>query len=165
MQTTYPIRKGVKADLPRALELIKELATFEKALHEVTNHVSLMEQHGFGSKPLFEFLVAEHEGTIVGMSLYYWRYSTWKGKRLYLEDIIVTESERGKGIGKQLFEETLKVALAEDCSGMVWQVLDWNTPAISFYEKYGATISDEWLNCSLEVDKIKALTERFPARD
>ncbi len=151
------IRIGEKKDLPRVLELIKELATYEKAPHQVINTVALMEQDGFGSNPIYGFFVAENENIIVGISLYYWRYSTWKGKRLYLEDIIVTEKERGSGIGKLLFDRTMQKALEENCSGMMWQVLEWNEPAINFYKKYGAKLDDEWTNCTLEVDQIKNL--------
>lgn len=153
------IRTGVKADLPRVLELVKELAEFEKAPHEVINTVALMEKDGFGANPIYGFFVAENENGIVGLSLYYWRYSTWKGKRLYLEDIIVTERERGKGMGKLLFDRTMQHALDEDCSGMLWQVLDWNEPAINFYKKYGASISSEWMNCSLERGQIKKILD------
>ena len=144
------IRTGVKEDLPRALELIKELAEFERAPDEVINTVEKMEVNGFSRNPVFGFFVAENENGIVGLSLYYWRYSTWKGKRLWLEDIIVTASERGKGIGKELFERTLAFAVNENSEGMMWQVLDWNTPAIDFYKKYGADIRTEWLNCTLD---------------
>ena len=144
------IRTGVKEDLPRALELIKELAEFERAPDEVINTVEKMEVDGFSRNPVFGFFVAENENGIVGLSLYYWRYSTWKGKRLWLEDIIVTASERGKGIGKELFEHTLAFAVNENSEGMMWQVLDWNTPAIDFYKKYGADIRTEWLNCTLD---------------
>src|SRR5690606_40198637 len=98
------IREGRREDLPRVLELIKELAEYERAPHEVTNTVERLEEDGFGAHPVFGFFVAERAGHIIGLSLYYWRYSTWKGKRLYLEDIIVTESERGYGAGKLLFE-------------------------------------------------------------
>ena len=151
------IRIGEKKDLPRVLELIKELATYEKAPHQVINTVALMEQDGFGANPIYGLFVAENENGIVGISLYYWRYSTWKGKRLYLEDIIVTEKERGSGIGKLLFDRTMQKALDENCSGMMWQVLEWNEPAINFYKKYGAKLDDEWTNCTLEVDQIKNL--------
>lgn len=154
------IRTGQKTDLPRVLELVKELALFERAPHEVINTVELMEQDGFGPNPIFGFFVAENETEIVGLSLYYWRYSTWKGKRLYLEDIIVTEHARGKGIGKNLFDRTMQHALDEQCSGMMWQVLDWNEPAIEFYKKYGAGLSQEWINCSLERDQIEKLIRR-----
>ncbi|HYF69256.1 MAG TPA: GNAT family N-acetyltransferase [Ohtaekwangia sp.] len=154
------IRIGRKADLPQVMDLVKELALFERAPHEVTNTVEQMEQDGFGPNPIFGFFVAENETEIVGLSLYYWRYSTWKGKRLYLEDIIVTEHARGKGIGKNLFDRTMEQALHEQCSGMMWQVLDWNEPAIEFYKKYGASLSQEWINCSLERDQIEKLIQK-----
>jgi len=154
------IRNGIKPDLPRVLELIMELAVFEKALDQVSNTVERMEEDGFGSNPIYGFFVAEREHEIVGLSLYYYRYSTWKGKRLYLEDIIVTEKERGKGIGKMLFEHTMKFALEQNCTGMMWQVLDWNAPAIDFYKKYGTKLDDEWLNGHLEANQIAAFFNR-----
>lgn len=155
MNTT--IRIGKKEDLPRVLELVKELAAFERAAHEVSNTVALMEEDGFGENPIYGFFVAESKNIIVGISLYYWRYSTWKGKRLYLEDIVVTESERGKGTGKLLFDRTLQHALDQNCSGMMWQVLDWNEPAINFYKKYESKLDGEWINCTLEKDQIEKL--------
>lgn len=148
------IRSGVKHDLPRVLELIKELALFEKALDQVSNTIERMEEDGFGANPIYGFFVAEREDEIVGLSLYYYRYSTWKGKRLYLEDIIVTEKERGNGLGKKLFERTMKFAVEQKCTGMMWQVLDWNEPAISFYKKYNAKLDDEWINGHLEAEQI-----------
>lgn len=153
----FTIRNGKREDLPRVLELIKELATFERAPHEVINTVALMEEDGFGKNPIYGFFVAENDKGIVGLSLYYWRYSTWKGKRLYLEDIIVTESERGSGIGKKLFDRTMQHAVDQNCSGMMWQVLDWNEPAINFYKKYGAKLDGEWINCSLERNQLEEL--------
>lgn len=157
MSQKITIRQGLKEDLPRVLELIKELAEFERAPHEVTNTLKQLEEDGFGRRPVYGFFVAEIEDRIIGLSLYYWRYSTWKGKRLYLEDIIVTASERGKGAGQMLFNRTMEKALEENCTGMMWQVLDWNEPAIKFYKKYGARIDGEWLNCSLEAEQIKKL--------
>ncbi len=154
---TVNIREGKKEDLPRVLELVKELALYEKAPHEVINTVALMEEDGFGKHPIFGFFVAETQNGIVGISIYYWRYSTWKGKRLYLEDIVVTESERGNGYGKLLFDRTMQHALDSNCSGMMWQVLDWNEPAINFYKKYNAKLDGEWINCGLESDQIKKL--------
>lgn len=148
------IRKGIKSDLPQVLELIKELALYEKAPHEVTNTVELMERDGFGPQPIYSFFVADQGGVLKGISLYYWRYSTWKGKRLYLEDIIVTESERGTGIGRKLFERTMKEVIDADCNGMTWQVLDWNEPAIKFYQKYNPAFSSEWLNGALSREQI-----------
>lgn len=149
------IRPGKKEDLPRVLELIKELAEYERALHEVTNTVQRLEADGFGPQPLYGFYVAETDQGIVGLSLYYWRYSTWKGKRLYLEDIVVTQAERGKGIGQQLFDRTVRHALDENASGMMWQVLNWNEPAISFYKKYGSKFDGEWVNVTLEREQME----------
>lgn len=151
------IRDGRREDLPTVLTLIKELAAFERAPHEVTNTIEQLEQDGFGARPIYGFFVAESSGDIIGLSLYYWRYSTWKGKRLYLEDIIVTESQRGKGAGKLLFERTMKKALEENCTGMMWQVLDWNEPAIAFYKRYGSKLDAEWVNCNLEAEQIRKL--------
>jgi GNAT superfamily N-acetyltransferase len=151
------IRQGRKEDLPRVLELVKELAEFERAPAEVTNSVAMMEKDGFGANPVYGFFVAETAEEIIGISLYYWRYSTWKGKRLYLEDIIVTESQRGRGAGKLLFDRTMQKTLEENCTGMVWQVLDWNEPAINFYKKYGSRLDSEWINCNLEAGQIRSL--------
>ena len=151
------IREGKKSDLPRVLELVKELALFEKAPEQVTNTVAQMEVDGFGDNPTYGMYVAESNGAIVGISIYYYRYSTWKGRRLYLEDIIVTEAERGKGIGKLLFDRTMKKTLEDNCTGMMWQVLDWNEPAIDFYKKYGAKLDNEWINCNLESQQIREL--------
>jgi GNAT superfamily N-acetyltransferase len=155
----FTVRKGRREDLPAALGLIKELAEYERAPQEVSNTLEMMEKDGFGEAPIFGFFVAENAQGIIGLSLYYWRYSTWKGKRLWLEDIIVTQSERGKGIGKMLFDVTMQRAIDEHCTGMMWQVLDWNEPAISFYKKYGAKLDSEWINCTLEASQIKSLLE------
>jgi GNAT superfamily N-acetyltransferase len=151
------IRRGTKEDLPQALELIKELALYEKAPHEVTNTIARMEEDGFGSNPVFGFFVAENNRGIVGISVYYYRYSTWKGKRLFLEDIVVTEKERGNGLGKLLFDRTMQQCLDDKCTGMMWQVLDWNEPAINFYKKYKAKMDYEWVNCQLEASQIMEL--------
>ncbi|GAB2625374.1 GNAT family N-acetyltransferase [Belliella aquatica] len=155
----YEIRKGEKNDLPRVLELVKELALYEKAPEQVINTVELMEEDGFGANPVYGFFVAVKKSTkeIIGISIYYYRYSTWKGRRLYLEDIVVTESERGNGAGKLLFDRTMLKCLEDNCSGMMWQVLDWNEPAINFYKKYGADLEGQWINCNLQADEIQAL--------
>ncbi|MFM8913535.1 MAG: N-acetyltransferase family protein [Flammeovirgaceae bacterium] len=154
------VREGKKEDLPQVLELVKELAEYEKALHQVTNTVAQMEVDGFGPQPVFGFFVAEKQAAIVGISLYYYRYSTWKGRRIYLEDIVVKKTERGNGIGKMLFDRTMQFTLEAGCSGLVWQVLDWNEPAINFYKKYNAAFDGEWVNCSLEADQIRELLQR-----
>jgi len=159
--TAVTIRIGTKQDLPRVLELIKELALYERAPHEVTNTVERMEKDGFGPNPIYGLFVAGNERGIVGISIYYWRYSTWKGKRLYLEDIIVTEKERGSGIGKLLFDRTMQHALDEQCTGMKWQVLEWNEPAINFYKKYySAKLDGEWIDCSLEREQISEILRK-----
>ncbi len=153
----FAIRRGKKEDLPQVFELIKELAAFERAANEVTNTIARMEADGFGPNPIYGFFVAEEGAAIHGLSLYYYRYSTWKGKRLYLEDIIVTQSQRGKGLGKMLFDATLEQALIENCTGMMWQVLEWNEPAIEFYKKFNSRLDSEWINCHLDADQIKVI--------
>ena len=150
------IRKGIESDLPRALELIKELAIYEKAPDEVVVTKEEMINWGFGNEKVFDFFVAELNGIIQGIALYYYKYSTWKGKCLFLEDIIVTESFRGNGIGKKLFDEIVNVSKEKKVRRLEWQVLEWNTPAINFYKKYGSHLDGEWINCKLtDVDLMK----------
>ncbi|MCR6720011.1 MAG: GNAT family N-acetyltransferase [Chitinophagaceae bacterium] len=144
------VRRAVKEDCPRLMELVKELAVFEKAPDEVTVKMEHFEESGFGPNPVWWAFVAEADGQIEGFALYYIRYSTWKGQRLYLEDLIVTEKMRGQGLGKLLFERCMQEVNEKNFSGMVWQVLDWNEPAIEFYRKYGAKIDGGWVNCSLD---------------
>jgi ribosomal protein S18 acetylase RimI-like enzyme len=141
-------RQGTIEDIPAIFELVKELAIYERALNQVTNNVEKMTRD-YNDK-LYDFFVAESDSKIIGLSLYYYRYSTWKGKRLYMEDIIVTESMRGNGIGKILFDATVTAAKQTGCTGMLWQVLDWNTSAVGFYRKYGTNFDSEWINCSLD---------------
>ncbi|MEA5457568.1 GNAT family N-acetyltransferase [Arcicella sp. LKC2W] len=144
------IREGIKEDVPVMFELIKELALYENAPEQVTNTVEQMYIDGFGENPIFGSIVAEFEGKVVGLALYYYRYSTWKGKRLYLEDLIVSEKIRGKGLGEQLLEATIQKAKDTACTGVMWQVLDWNEPAINFYKKFGVRFDSEWLNVHLD---------------
>lgn len=151
---TAKIRRGSQKDLPAVLALIKELAAYEKALHEVSITIEELQKDGFGKHPWYWFIVAEVEGEIVGMSFYFIRYSTWKGRFLFLEDFVVKNSFRGKGIGSLLFEETVRIAQQLKVKGMIWQVLDWNTPAINFYKKYQAQIDDQWLNGKLTSQQI-----------
>ncbi|WP_370897023.1 GNAT family N-acetyltransferase [Chryseobacterium gossypii] len=144
------IRKAVREDCAPMLNLIKELAEYKRALHEVTLTLEQFTEDGFGRSPVWGAFVAEAGGEIVGISLYYDRYSTWKGRRLYLEDLVVTEKMRGKQIGKKLFEATMEYGRTNAYSGMVFQVLNWNEPAISFYKKYSPKFDDEWFNVSIE---------------
>ena len=150
---TLLIRKGTKQDLLSVLDLIHELALFEKAPEQVTNTVNDMEEDGFGKNPVFNFYVAELNNKIIGIAVYFIKYSTWKGKGLYLDDLFVTEKFRGKGIGKKLFDIVIEEAKKINAKQLHWQVLDWNTPAIDFYKKYGATIDAEWLDCKLHFGK------------
>lgn len=143
------IRESRREDCPRMLELINELALYEKAPEEVTVTLDEFVEAGFGSQPVWWAFVAELNGEIIGMSLFYIRYSTWKGRRLYLEDLIVTEAMRGQGVGKILFEKTLQYGKEHNLNGMVWQVLDWNEPAINFYKKYNANFDEGWVNVSV----------------
>jgi GNAT superfamily N-acetyltransferase len=140
------IRKAEREDCSRVLELIQELADYEKAPDEVTVTLQHFEESGFGSNPVWWAFVAEFDGKVEGFALYYIRYSTWKGQCLYLEDFLVTEKLRGKGAGKMLFDCVIEEAKEKGYSRMVWQVLDWNVPAINFYKKYNATLDPAWIN-------------------
>ncbi|QQR95937.1 MAG: GNAT family N-acetyltransferase [Bacteroidota bacterium] len=143
------IRKGTPADVEPALHLIKELAEYEKAPEQVINTVEQMLKDGFGEKPIFDLLVAETNDNIVGIAIYFIKYSTWKGKCLYLDDIVVQESLRGKGIGRKLFDAVAAEAKLQNCQQLQWQVLNWNEPAINFYKKYDTVFDDEWINCKI----------------
>ena len=143
------IRKAVRKDCARMMELIQELATYEKAPDQVTVSLSHFEESGFGANPVWWAFVAEAQGVVIGMALYYIRYSTWKGQRMYLEDILVTEDMRGQKIGSQLMDALIVEAKEKGFMGMNWQVLDWNEPAINFYKKYNANFDPEWVNCSI----------------
>lgn len=152
------IRKAIKKDCPRMMELIKELAQYEKASEQVTVHLNHFEESGFGANPVWWAYVATSidprlgEEQVHGFALYYIRYSTWKGQRIYLEDLVVTEKMRGHGIGKLLLDKLIATAIIKKYSGMMWQVLDWNEPAINFYKKYPAVKFDaDWINCSIEL--------------
>ena len=146
----FIIRKGEEKDLPEVLELIKELAAYEKMPDKVDNTVELMKEEGFGKNPLFGFQVAERGDKVIGVAIYFTKYSTWKGKKFYLEDLIVTESERGKKVGKALFEKCLELTKEGGFHSILWQVIDWNDPAINFYKKYDTEFTKEWIDCSLE---------------
>ncbi len=145
------IRRVVKEDCPRLLELVQELATYERSPNEVTVTLEHFVESGFGEKPVWWAFVAETEEKIVGFALYYVRYSTWKGQAMYLEDILITHEMRGKGIGKLLFDRLIEEAREKKFNRIIWQVLDWNEAAINFYKKYNADIDVGWLNCSIYV--------------
>ncbi|MFN5425930.1 MAG: GNAT family N-acetyltransferase [Bacteroidota bacterium] len=140
------IRRAEKSDCPALLSLIRELAEYERAPNEVTVTLQHFEENGFGAAPVWWGFVAETEEKVVGFALYFIRYSTWKGQCLYLEDFLVTNEYRGKGIGSLLFERVIKEAKEKGYRRMVWQVLEWNEPALTFYRKYQATLDGEWIN-------------------
>ncbi len=149
------LRQATKADLPAVLGLIQELATYERAPQEVTVTLSDLEADGFGEHPLFEIILAEQEGRLAGMAFYYIAYSTWKGKCIYLEDIIVPEVLRGQGIGRILFNEVVLKAKEINAKRLMWQVLDWNETAINFYKKYDALLDPTWVNGRLTQEQIQ----------
>jgi GNAT superfamily N-acetyltransferase len=148
---SYQVRLSTQTDVPAIMQLIRELALFEKAPDEVIATEETLIRYGFSDHPLFVSWVAEKNGEILGTALCYLRYSTWKGPVLYLEDLIVTESARGQGMGKALFETCLRYAKDNHHQRMVWQVLDWNQPAIDFYQKYNAIFEKEWLNAYINL--------------
>jgi ribosomal protein S18 acetylase RimI-like enzyme len=152
MQEEIIIRRAIQEDCPAMLKLIQELAIYEKAPLEVTVDFNHFVESGFGSNPVYWAFVAEINKEVVGFALYYIRYSTWKGQRMYLEDIIVTENWRGKEVGKQLMDRLIEEARERNFTGIVWQVLEWNEPAINFYKKYqGIQFDPEWINCTLPI--------------
>ena len=145
------LRKGTEQDVATAFALVKELAVYEKALHEVeTSEEQLTKAF---KENLYQFFVAETENTIVGLALFFNYYSTWKGKSIYLEDLVVKESYRRQGIGQKLLDTVIDHAKNNGYQNVLWQVLDWNTSAIQFYEKKGAKLNSEWVNCRLVVNK------------
>lgn len=145
------IRRAIKEDCKRLLQLIQELADYEKAPAEVVVSLAHFEESGFSENPVWWAFVAEDDSkTVQGFALYYIRYSTWKGQCLYLEDLLVTEAMRGKGVGKLLFEKVMQETQVRGFKRMCWQVLDWNEPAINFYKKFNATIDPEWMNGTID---------------
>jgi len=151
------IRQGNSADIPSVLELIKELARYEKAPQEV--EVTVAEMLDSMNENRFHFFVAVKQNNVIGLALFYYKYSTWKGKCIFLEDIIVTEKNRKEGIGKLLFQEVVKVAKKDKVKRLEWQVLNWNEPAITFYKKLKTNFDEEWINCKLTFDEIQSFGE------
>ncbi len=145
------IRLADKKDCTQIMNLVHELAVYEKAPSEVTVSLNHFIEAGFGQNPVWTAYVAEDDANqIVGFALYYLRYSTWKGTRMYLEDLLVTQAARGCGIGKMLMDKLIEICKEQKYSGLVWQVLEWNEPAINFYKKYeGIKFDKEWVNCSI----------------
>ena len=149
------IRKAEKKDSLAILNLIKELALFEKEPESVKLKLSDIENDGFGTKPLFECIVAEINKRIIGMAIYYPRYSTWNGPTIHLEDLIVSEQYKGKGIGTQLYSNFIKMAFNSGVKRVEWNVLDWNSPAIKFYKKSGAKVLDDWRSVQMHRSEMK----------
>ena len=149
------IRRGEKKDIPQVLELVKELAVYERAPNEVITNVEQMERDGFGENSVYRFLTAEAAEKIIGIALYYTAYSTWKGKYIYLDDLIVTEKLRRSGAGKLLFDALLREAKRECANQLRWHVLEWNTPAINFYKKYNAVLDPEWITGKMSREQIE----------
>jgi GNAT superfamily N-acetyltransferase len=147
----YTIRRAVKEDCARLMELVRELAAFENAADAVSVSDAHFMESGFGEHPVWWAFVAEAHGEVVGFALYYIRYSTWKGQQLYLEDILVTRDARGQGIGGALMARLFTEAKERNMSGVTWQALDWNQPALDFYTKLGADMDPRWINCSIAV--------------
>jgi GNAT superfamily N-acetyltransferase len=150
----YLLRRGREEDLPRVLALIQELAAYERAPEAVTNTLEMMRQDGFGPSPIFGFFVLENGDELLGLALYYTAYSTWKGRMLYLEDLVVTEAARRGGYGRLLFDAIVAEARRTGAQRLKWQVLDWNEPAIKFYKKLGAELDAEWLNGNLSAEQL-----------
>jgi GNAT superfamily N-acetyltransferase len=151
------IRIGTVKDLPQVLNLIKDLAAFENEPNEVEVTITEMQNWGFGKDKIFDFFVIEIDNIIIGLALYYFKYSTWKGKCLFLEDIIVKENFRNNGYGKKLFNAVVEVAKNTGVKRMEWQVLDWNKNAIEFYNKYQANLDSKWLNCKLNYSQLQSM--------
>ncbi|WP_291118960.1 GNAT family N-acetyltransferase [Flavobacterium sp. UBA6135] len=155
------IRKAVPEDMPAVLELINELAIFEKEPEAVVVTVADLVRDGFGEQPLFHVFVAENQTEIIGMALYYYRFSTWKGKTIHLEDLIVKESQRGTGAGFALYTEIIKQGKKDNVRRIEWNVLDWNTPAIDFYIKSGAKVLEDWRVVQMDEQGITSFLEKI----
>jgi GNAT superfamily N-acetyltransferase len=159
MQTV--IRKGVATDVPHIMRLVQELALFERQPEQVVNTEKMLLEDGFGEHSIYKVFVAEHDGEVVGIALYYTAYSTWKGKIFFLDDIVITEKCRRLGIGKLLINEVMKAAVEANVNQIRWQVLEWNAPAISFYKGIGMELDDEWINCRMSKEQIAGYVQQL----
>lgn len=151
------IRKATAKDVPVLMALVKELAEFEKAPQEVKTTEEELLKDGFGEKPAFGAIVAEWNGEVKGMAIYYFSYSTWKGRSMYIDDIVVFQESRGKGMGKALMDQLVEIAKEENVGKLHWQVLDWNQPAIDFYSKYNTSFDAEWVNVAVTRENLMKL--------
>ncbi len=155
------LRPATRADVPLILSLIRELATYERAPEAVVATEEALARDGFGERPLFQVTIAEWSGEPVGFALWFFAYSTWRGQpTLFLEDLFVRPAARGRGIGKEMMRFLARTAVESNCGRFVWQVLDWNTPSIEFYESLGAEVVREWLTCRLDGEALRALAGR-----
>ena len=155
------IRKGKPEDMESVLALIQELAIFEKEPDAVLITEEDLIRDGFGENPLFHVFVADVDKEIVGIALYYYRYSTWKGKTIHLEDLIVKEKMRGTGLGSALYSEIIKQGKKENVRRIEWNVLNWNTPAVNFYENSGAKVIEEWRVVQMDEAGINSYLEKI----
>lgn len=157
--TEVHIRPAVASDMPAVHALIQELADYERAAEEHSCTIEQLVADGFSEHPVFECWVGEIEDKVVGMMLFYVKYSTWKGKCIYLDDIIVTQRARAKGVGSTLLKQLIRIARDRKMHRLEWQVLDWNEPAIHFYEKFGVSFDPGWVNCRLTFAQLQAYAD------
>jgi GNAT superfamily N-acetyltransferase len=154
------LRDATRADVPAILQLIRDLAEYEKEPQSAVATEADLLRDGFGERPLFQVVLAEWEGAVVGFAFYFFNYSTWQGRPgLYLEDLFVRPPFRGKGIGKALLVHLAGIAVQRNCGRFVWQVLDWNEPALRFYESLGAKVMKEWLTMRVDGEALRRLAE------
>lgn len=156
MPMTINVREALPGDLPEVLELVKELARYERAEGEVEVTLEQMLAWGSGVAPAFGCFVLELDERVIGAAIYYYKYSTWKGRCFFLEDIVVKETYRNQGYGRRLFDAVAQLAKREGVKRLEWQVLEWNAPAISFYRKLGSSFDGEWINCRLTYDQLQS---------
>ena len=157
----FNIREGQKKDCDLIRNYILKLARYEKAEHEMILTAETLANDGFSKNPLFKSLILEFDSEPVGFALFYYRYSTWKGKTLYLEDLYVDSEKRGNGIGLSVMKYLVQHAIKMECKRFEWQVLDWNTPSIEFYKKIGAELDSEWINCKLRESQFEDFLVKF----